>query len=439
MEKTKRVAIAEYSNAVRSKVFILSVLMAPALMALSVGIQFFAEKKVDTSPRKFAVVDRSGKIYPALKAAAKAQNEAVKNPGKDKLANFVGPKAPFIPSTHQDQEDEEKLILELSNQVRKKKLFAFLIIGKDVMETDGEGDRGIRYYSQTPSYFALPNWIDRTVNGVIRNQRFKAEGLDTRRIAKLNRRVGVDQLGLAKRSKTGKVQKAKKDNKFVNFLVPVFSMMVMFMIVMTSAPMLMNTVLEEKMNKVSEVLISSVSPFQLMFGKLVGCVLVALTLSLLYIGGIAGVMTFFGVLELLPWSLIVWFFVYQILALFIFGSMFLAIGSACNEIRDAQSLMMPAMILGMVPMFAVTALIRAPHSPFSQAMSLIPPFTPTLMIMRLAAAPGPATWELVLGFVLTTAFMFFCVWAAARIFRIGILAQGQSPTMAKLISWLWSK
>jgi ABC-2 type transport system permease protein len=438
MEKIKRVALAEYLNAVRSKAFVLSVLMAPLIMAFSVGIQIFAEKKVDSSPRKFAVVDRSGQLYESLERAATNRNDSLGAP-KEKLGKILGPKSPFIPSLVKGEEDEEKLILDLSGQVRRKEIFAFVVIGKNVMSTEGKEARSIRYFSQTPTYRDLPSWIERSLNAEVRRGRMDNAGLDTGLVNRLSRSVPMEKLGLSKKSSSGKVEKAKRDNQLVNFLVPVIAMVMMFVIVMTSAPMLMNTVLEEKMNKVSEVLIASVTPFQLMFGKLVGCVFVAMTLSLLYVGSLAAALSYFDVLNLIPVSLIIWFFVFQILALFIYGSMFLAIGSACNEIRDAQSLMMPAMMLVMVPMLTWMPILKAPNSPFSQIMSLIPPFTPMLMTMRLASPPGPATWELVLGFILTGLFMLTCVWAAARIFRIGLLAQGQSPSFAKLISWLWSK
>ncbi|MFT4688215.1 MAG: ABC transporter permease [Verrucomicrobiia bacterium] len=438
MEKIKRVAVAEYLNAVRSKAFVLSVVMAPLIMAFSIGIQIMAEKKVDRSPRKFAVVDRSGQLFDSVVRAAENRNKSLDAP-MGKIGKIVGPKAPFVPSLVESDDDHEALILNLSSQVRRKEIFAFVVIGKDVMLTEGKGERGIRYFSQTPTYRELPSWIERTLNTEVRRGRINEAGLDAAQINRLSRQVQMEKLGLSKKSSTGKVEKARKDNQIANLLVPVVAMVMMFVIVMTSAPMLMNTVLEEKMNKVSEVLIASVTPFQLMFGKLVGCVLVAMTLSLLYIGSLAAALTYFGVLSLIPIPLIIWFFVFQILALFIFGSMFLAIGSACNEIRDAQSLMMPAMMLVMVPMLTWMPILKAPNSPFSQTMSLIPPFTPMLMTMRLASPPGPAVWELVLGFVLTGLFMFACVWAAARIFRIGLLAQGQSPSFAKLISWLWSK
>jgi ABC-2 type transport system permease protein len=216
-------------------------------------------------------------------------------------------------------------------------------------------------------------------------------------------------------------------------------MVLLYLVVMTSAPALLNTVLEEKMQKISEVLLASVSPFELMLGKLLGTVLVSLTLSALYMGSVMWGLWRFGQLGNVPGHLFAWFFVFQVLALLMFGSVFLAIGAACNEIRDAQSLMMPVMMVVMVPYLMFMPVLQSPASPFSRAVSLFPPATPMLMFLRLAVPPGPAWWEVALGVGLTTAFMLGCVWASAKIFRIGILSQGQAPSLPKMIRWVFSK
>ena len=121
------------------------------------------------------------------------------------------------------------------------------------------------------------------------------------------------------------------------------------------------------------------------------------------------------------------------------GSIFLAIGSACSEIRDAQSLMFPAMMLVMLPMFCLGPVLQSPSSSFARALSLFPPATPTIMILRIASKPGPPLWEILLGAALATLFMLFCVWAAGKIFRIGVLSQGQAPTLGKMLKWIVSK
>ena len=214
--------------------------------------------------------------------------------------------------------------------------------------------------------------------------------------------------------------------------------MLLFMLVMMSAPALLNQVLEEKMQKISEILVAAVSPFQLMLGKLLGTILVSMTLSLLYLGAIYYMTIHFEVSGLIPASMYAWFIFFQLLAMLIFGSIFSAIGAACTEMRDAQNLMMPAMFIVVIPMMCLGIVMESPESLFSRVVSLFPPATPTLMLVRMSIPPGPTVWEIVLSVILTSSFALASVWAGGKIFRIGILSQGQAPTFTRLIRWIFS-
>jgi ABC-type Na+ efflux pump permease subunit len=176
-----------------------------------------------------------------------------------------------------------------------------------------------------------------------------------------------------------------------------------------------------------------------MLGKLVGAVGVGLTLSIIYLGAAFALTHYFGIAESVPYSLYAWFVFFLLIALIIFGSIFSAIGSACSEIRDAQSLMTPIMLLVIIPMMCIGPVLDSPSSLFSRAISLFPPATPMLMFARIAIPPGPEAWEIFLATVLTVLFAILSVWAAGRIFRVGILSQGQAPSLAKLVQWVFAK
>ncbi len=448
MNKVWRVASTEYLNAVRSKAFILGVLLLPVIMALSIGVQLYAQKKTDLTPRRFAVLDRSGQLYAALAAQAKARNDALRTQTNAISVEVKGqrlkldlPQQPeFVPEEFKFPGDDLKAAeFQLSERVRRKELFAFVIIGQHILAPDATNHTELLYHTQTPTFHELPGWLDATLNAEIRERRFTAAGVDSQQVRQLSRQVPLQRLGLAEQKASGEVVGAKHENRIATHAVPIGAMMLLFMVVMTSAPALMNTVLEEKMQKIAEVLLASVSPFQLMLGKLLGTVLVSLTLSLLYLGGVAWMLWKFGQLGHVPGHLFAWFILFQLLALLMFGSVFLAVGAACNEIRDAQNLMVPVMMLIMIPMLTWMAVLQSPASPFSRALSLFPPATPLILFLRIAIPPGPAWWEVALGLVLTTLFMLGCVWASAKIFRLGILSQGQTPSIPRLIAWVFSK
>ena len=448
MNKIWRVAFTEYLNAVRSKAFILGVLALPLIMAISVGVQLYAQKKTDLTPRRFAVLDRSGQLYQALAASARTRNESLRTNHASVSVEMKGqrlkmdlPKQPeFVPEEFKFAGDDWKAAeLQLSERVRRKELFAFVIIGQNILSPNATNHTELLYHTETPTFQELPVWIDSTLNAEIRERRFTAAGVDSRQVRQLSRPVPLQRLGLAQKKATGEVIGAKHENRVATMLVPVGAAMLLFMTVMGSAPTLLNTVLEEKMQKISEVLIASVSPFELMLGKLFGTVMTALTLSSLYLGGVVWMLWRFDYLGLVPAHLFGWFFVFQLLALLMFGSVFIAVGAACSEIRDAQNLIFPVMMFIMIPMFTLGPVLQSPASPFARALSLFPPATPVIMFLRIAIPPGPVWWEVALGIVLTTLFMLGCVWASAKTFRIGILSQGQTPSIPKLVAWVFSK
>ena len=305
------------------------------------------------------------------------------------------------------------------------------------MDRGAEGS--IAYHTQTPTFQALPSWLEQTINQEVRRIRFEREGLDSQLIQEITRQVNIERLGLASQSESGEVQEAKKENQIATFAIPAVSMFLLFMMVMSSTPALLNSVLEEKMQKIIEVLLSSVTPFQLMMGKLLATVLVASTLSVLYLGALTWVAGSRGFLEWIPLSLFFWFFFFLILAILIFGSIFLAIGSTCSEIQDAQSLMVPAMLLVMIPVMTWLPILQSPTGAFARWMSLFPPATPMLMMLRMAIPPGLPLWEILLGIVVAVGFTLLTVASAAKIFRIGVLSQGQTPSFGRMLQWLLSK
>jgi ABC-2 type transport system permease protein len=205
---------------------------------------------------------------------------------------------------------------------------------------------------------------------------------------------------------------------------------------MTTQPMLTG-IIDEKMQRISEVLLGSVQPFQLMLGKLIGYVGVAVTLVGIYLLGGYLLARYYGYADLVPFHLLGWFLVFQCLAIIMYGSLYLAVGACCNDFREAQNLMMPILLMLMIPLFTLQQILSLPNSPFSVVVSLIPPFTPLIMMVRMALPPGPPLWQPIVGIVGSLLMTLLCVWAAGRVFRIGLLLQGKAPKMSQLVRWVF--
>jgi ABC-type Na+ efflux pump permease subunit len=184
-------------------------------------------------------------------------------------------------------------------------------------------------------------------------------------------------------------------------------------------------------------LLGSVRPFDLMLGKLLGMTAVSLTITAVYLVGAYWAARHYGFAEYIPTALLAWFLAYQLLAALMFGSLFIAVGAACTDMKETQNLMWPVMLLAIMPMFFLGSILQEPNSMVATGLSFFPFATPMLMIMRQSVLPGVPSWQPVVGIVLVLATTLFCVWAAGRIFRVGILMQGKGAQLGDLLRWVF--
>jgi ABC-2 type transport system permease protein len=427
MNKILIVAHSEFSTLVRSKAFIISVILMPVVMGGSILLARATKDTVDVKDRAFAYIDHSGMIGPAIEQVANMTNAATDSPSGRTGPRFL-PQAANLAGRNLDD-----VKLELSQRVKSKELFAFVEIPADIV--DPETKSQIRYYSDTPSYTALPAWLRATVARVVEVIRFQKAGVDPILVARLTKQIPLEQLGLVTRDSSGHVG-AKQVDRFRASGVPFAFLIMMYITVMSSAPQLLNSVMEEKMGRISEVLIASVTPFQLMMGKLVGCVSVSALLAFIYIGGALAVASYWGYAGAASPGQLAWFGLFLLLAVILFGSIFIAIGAACTDLKDSQNMVTPVMLIVMMPMMVLSPILKAPDGMFAMSLSMVPTAAPFLMMLRIAMEPGPPLWQIALSVLLMLATVVLFAWAAGRIFRTGLLMQGKSASFGEMIRWV---
>jgi ABC-2 type transport system permease protein len=430
MSRILTIAQSEFLTLVKTKAFIFGLLLMPVLMAGFFFFMSYAQDHIDVERRPFAVIDHTGQLYAPLRAAAEQRN-----------APFVsgdtrtGPE--FVPSEIAlGGRTVDEVKVDLSEQVRKKDLFAFVEIPAEVITATAGTVPPIHYYAENTTYEPLPNWLRTALNEEITKRRFDQAGIDQALITRLNTRTPLSTFGLLERAADGSVTEAKEVDALARMALPFFLLVLMFMAVMTTAQQLLNAIIEEKMSKISEVLLGSVTPFQLLMGKLLGVVAVALLLAAVYFAGGLYALVASGRLDLLNPAILAWFLVFLVCASLLYGSVFLALGSACSDLKDAQSMMQPAMVLIMLAYLGSFIVIQNPESSIAVGMSFFPTMTPFAMMLRMAMPPGPPLWQVLLSVALLIATTGFCVWAGGRIFRIGILMQGKAPTLPELLKWI---
>src|SRR5262249_40262980 len=158
---------------------------------------------------------------------------------------------------------------------------------------------------------------------------------------------------------------------------------------------------------------------------------VSLTMAAVYLGGIYVVAMYKDWTRYLPAHVLVWFLLFLLLAVTMYGSIFLAIGSAASDIKETQTLVLPVILLACIPMFVLRNALENPNHPLVVWTSFLPPVTPMLMTVRIAISPGPVWWQPWLSVTLAIATTIVCVYAAGRIFRIGILMQGKGARLGQ--------
>jgi ABC-2 type transport system permease protein len=470
MNKVVVIAAREYKAAVHTKSFLISVLLMPVLMGGSAGIQYLMKKQGSTQDRRFAVVDLTpgAKIFPLLEKAAQKRNETgIFDPEthQQNKPRFLLEKAEPVNHT---PEAVAELRLALSQRTRNDVIWGFLEIGPDTLEildpskpAPPSKDRAyLRYQTNHPTFEEFPSWSQsQTIIALSslspRNTRGflgilqkalggrTGKGNDGLAMEDVERNMSRQNLlvlrrtGLSERDRNGAIIDPPVINQIARFLVPGLLPALMLMIIMLSSTPSMHGVVEEKMQRIAEVLLGSVRPFDLMLGKLLGLMAVSMTVAAVYLGGAYWAADRYGFADFLPVPMLVWYIVFQTLAVLMYGALFLAIGAASTDIKETQTLVMPVVLVACIPMFILGTALEDPNHPLVVGLSFFPFVTPMLMTARLAISPGPPWWQGPVAAALVLAVTFACVYAAGRIFRVGILMQGKGAKFAQLVQWVF--
>lgn len=424
----------EYRAAVRTKSFIISLVLVPIMMGGGFAAMIILEKNKDTDDKHFVVIDHSGLMTAPLKEALEKRNSEEifhTNTGEKTDAAYVVEFAEF------DSRDPEGQRLALSGRVETQELHAFIEIGPDILHPLGENKEAyLKYYSQHSFNDDLRYWFQNVTNNRVQEMRAAELNLDEAQAKNLMYWISIEGMGLVTvDKKTGEQQDAEKTNELQTFLVPYVLLILMFMLVMMSAIPQLVAVMEEKTEKIAEVLLGTITPFQFMMGKVLGGIGVSLTTAAIYVGAGVFTLNYMGMESLIPMDVLPWFFIYTVLFILMVGSGMASLGATCNDNKDAQSLTFPGILPAIIPMFLIAPVIADPTGPLATTISLIPPFTPTVMVMRMASSVTIPMWQPVVGLVGVILFTIFTVWIGARVFRTAILIQGQKPNLATLYKY----
>jgi len=434
MKRVLQIIKREYLASVRTKGFIIGLVLAPLVMSGSALAMWLLSGHVDTEDKTIAVVDRSGILADTLVRKAEERNaEAV----YDSLTGEKKRPAYLIEIVRPDGADPEGQTLRLSDRVRRGDLHAFVVIGEAVLHPPGDEENArISYHAKAAAIDEIRGWMNGTINWRLRHWRLSEAGIDGSDAEEVFWWVPVDPMGLMSQdTETGAVKTAERTTEAQALIPAAVLFFLMFIMVMMGAVPQLYAVVEEKSQRIAEVLLGLVTPLQFMAGKVLGGLAVSLTGSGVYlIGGIL-FFTTLGLDDHIPFHVLPWFVIYMVLNVVMLGAAYSALGSACSDPKDAQSIGFPAMLPVLIPMFLVAPVLRQPESAVATWASLFPPFTPTLMVLRMALPQGVPAWQPWAGLAGICLTAVLAVWAAGRVFRVGLLVQGKAPKLGTMIRW----
>lgn len=469
MYRTLLVARREFLENVRTKGFWLSILLFPILIITTAVLPSFLARRA-TPTRSFVVADASGRYEPLIAAAISAENlrrqersptapgSRLTRPGGTETReknSTVTTRSRFrlLPLPADIQPDAEISEIEarlrpMLNAEGTNAIFAAVIIPRNF----GAGTtNAVRYWCANQADSSLRDLIERTLRAELRRQEYTRQGLDPTVIARTEAmQVPIADLNPTKAAGTERVNLADQITQWA----PSLFVYLLWVAIFAVSQMLLNSVIEEKSNRLIEVILSSVTPTQFMMGKLlgiaaVGMVMLGSWLSSLFLVALwqssaaaSQAAAGSGVSEL-PQALVgifqgTWllpaFIFYFICGYVLYAAVFLTIGSLCNTIKEAQNLMGPMMIVLMVPLFLMPFIPRDPNGPLASVLSWVPLYTPFVMMNRVSA--HPPLWQVVGTTVVLLGFIVILLGACGRIFRLAILRTGQPPKLLELLRWV---
>ena len=423
----------EFNERVHKKSFIITTLLTPLLMVLLIFAPMLISGYTDDNAKMVAVVDDSGVIAPQLN------------------------------STKEITFEQTALPIEIARS-EYADYYAVLHIGNNIVNNPTDA----RLYTNGTAAMGTEHNIASQLTMAVQKEKMKMYNVEQHVMQELNTPVMPQSL-----KNSADEEDAESSSAVVASVLAYVLSFILYMFLILYGVMVMQSVIEEKNNRVLEVMVSTVRPFEMMMGKILGIASVALLQIIIWIVFITGIAYFvlphvlpdeiLTALELLkqgvPASaldggaemgmlqaimmlsnikyiggIIIWLLVFVFGGFLLYAAMFAAVGSAVDSPQDAQQLQTPIMLPIILALFVMLSVINDPSSDMAFWFSIIPLTSPIVMMARIPYEIP--TWEICLSAALLYATFFIVVWGAGKIYRVGILMHGKKPSLKELLRWM---
>jgi ABC-2 type transport system permease protein len=403
----------EYLQRVRSKWFVFATVAGPVFMLGLILVPALMASRSEQVGQTMAVLDRTGVLYPYLAPRLEVAGYTLEEADTNEAASEAA----------------------LEARVLSDELGSYLVLDA---ETLGRGHAVLRSGDRVS--LVRTYMLQQAVTQSALEARLSETGAE-----------GVGALLAGGDLEVELLSGKTSENDESAFFVAYMGAFLLYMVILLYAVAIMRSVLEEKTNRVVEVILASMRPFHLMLGKILGVGAVGLTQLAIWVAagallismGIPALLAARPELtELSEMSAVMpglghaaLFLVFFLGGYFMYSGLYAAVGAMCNTDEEAQQAQFPVILLLVVPVIFVAQVIQEPDSTFAVVMSLVPLFSPILMFGRAAAGSVPF-WQLGLSIVLMALTVLAVAWVAGRIYKVGILMAGKRPTLPELVRWV---
>ena len=443
MNKLLAVIKREYLERVRTRSFLVSTLLGPLLMVGLTMLPVLVMTRLGSTTR-IAVVDQTGRVYDRVRdrfmhddagaaAATREDDDAAANRGNRGAVRRSGVRDRYrVEQAAIVNNSLQETKRQLNERVRKGELDAYIVLPPNIL-SDGKAE----YYARNTSDVITVERLRNRLTRAVIEQRMSDAHIDQERIAELQRRVEMEAVKVREEDE----QRDSGGSFWLAYIVGG----IIYATVLLYGNAVLSAVVEEKTTRVSEVLFSSIRPFPLLLGKLLGVSLVALTqlgiwllasvlLSLYGAGMLMASGAEFSLPRIAP-EVYVYLILFFLVGYFVYSACYALVGSMVTTTQEGTGLAMPITFMFVLAFILTTPVIRNPNSTFSVLMSLIPFFSPIIMLLRIMTETPPF-WQIALALLIGFATAACLIWLSARIYRIGMLMYGKRATIPEVMRWV---
>jgi ABC-2 type transport system permease protein len=452
MNKFLAVVKREYIQRVRSKLFVVMTVLGPILLGVFTVVPTLL-MAIKTGDTRIAILDQTDgtKLYPSIRDALMRSERGRDTSAKSELADTVNANSQermektgkglagnfrVLPVNSQGRSLDD-IKRELSGKVAKEELEGYLIIPADILKNS---ETKPIYYGRNLSDVITQSQIERAVNAAVRKQRLTAAGVSEEAIERLSKPVDLEVYGVNEKGEEG-----VRASGVAGFALPFIVAFLIYLTVLLYGQVILGAVVEEKETRIAEILFSSVRSLTLMLGKLIGVSLVALTQLGIWAVAFVALTAILdswlkargleGIPFHLPLVFFIYFFLFFALGYFVYATLYVFVGSMVTNTQEGGQVAMPIIFMLMAGLYLAFPVMRSPNSSFAVWISMVPFFSPIVMVVRIVSQTPPL-WQIALSLLIGVVTVVLLLWLASRIYRVGMLMYGKKASIPEVMRWV---